>query len=147
MSHPLSQLGLPSKYGLTLNRLNVRTIYSKRRHLGALFLLNFFNDKINCRFTLDTHGLILPINQIRNLSVFAVSNIPRFDPSASWSTAVNKLCRFFFLFLVRVYALSPLSTIVPLFILFSLLRTVKFSLCLYNYLFNSIQLVFIYVRT
>jgi hypothetical protein len=61
-------------YDLMLSRLNFRTLYSRRRHLDALFLINVFKGKINCHFTMDTVGLRVPSRQIREFSTFNVSS-------------------------------------------------------------------------
>jgi hypothetical protein len=122
-SQPLFQLDLPIIYGPILSRLNVRTIYSKRRHLGASFLLKFFNDKINCRFTLNKHGLILPIKQITNLSVFAV----RIFQGSTLQRAPPPLWTEFADFYI-IFSTLSLEHICIFFILFSLLCIIKFLL-------------------
>jgi hypothetical protein len=42
--------------GLILNYLHLKTLYSRRQHLDALFLVNVFKNKINCYSIMDTVG-------------------------------------------------------------------------------------------
>jgi hypothetical protein len=50
---------------MILSGLNFRTLSSRRRHLDALFLLNVFKGKIDCRSKMDTVSIRVPIRQIR----------------------------------------------------------------------------------
>jgi hypothetical protein len=60
-----SQFGILSNYDLILSHLNFRTLYSTRRHIDALFLINVFKSKINCQSFMDTVGIRVPRGQIR----------------------------------------------------------------------------------
>jgi hypothetical protein len=52
-------------YDLILNCLSSRTLYSRRRHLDALFLINVSNGKINSHSIMDTVDIHVPARQIR----------------------------------------------------------------------------------
>jgi hypothetical protein len=53
------------KYDLILSSLKFKTLYSRRRHLDALFLINIFKGKTNCQSILDTAGIRVPTRHIR----------------------------------------------------------------------------------
>jgi hypothetical protein len=53
------------KYDLILSSLKFKTLYSGRRHLDALFLINIFKGKTNCHSTLHTAGIRVPTRHIR----------------------------------------------------------------------------------
>jgi hypothetical protein len=67
-------------YDLIPSHLNFRTLYSRRRHLNALFLINVFEGKINCHSIMDTVGIRVPTRQIREFSTFSVSSALRNSP-------------------------------------------------------------------
>jgi hypothetical protein len=52
-------------YELMLNYLYLKTLYCRRQHLDAIFLVNIFKNKINCYSIMDTVGLHIPAKQIR----------------------------------------------------------------------------------
>jgi hypothetical protein len=52
-------------YDLILNFLKFRTLYSRRQHLNALFLIKVFKGKITCHSITDTVGIRAPTMQIR----------------------------------------------------------------------------------
>jgi hypothetical protein len=82
-------------YGLILNYSDFRTLYSRRRHLDALFLINVFKGKINCHSITVTVGIRMPTRQIREFSTFSVNNALIHRPSARCAIAANDigLCR------------------------------------------------------
>jgi hypothetical protein len=80
-------------YKLILNYLHLKTLYSRRRHLDALFLVNVFKKKINCYSIMDTVGLHMPPKQIRDFSTFRVKNVSRASPSTRCVIAANSICR------------------------------------------------------
>jgi hypothetical protein len=59
------QFGMLRSYDLILSHLNFRTLYSRRRHLNALFLIDVFKGKINCHSVMDTVGIRAPTRHIR----------------------------------------------------------------------------------
>jgi hypothetical protein len=84
-------------YNSVLNSLNFRTLHS-RRHLDALFLINVFKGKINCRSILDSVGIRVPTRQIREFSTFSVSSALKYSPSARCVIAANDVCRYLEIF-------------------------------------------------
>jgi hypothetical protein len=72
-----------------LSHLNFRTLYSRRRHLDALFLINVFKGKINYQSIMDTVGIRVPTRQIREISTFSVSSALINSPSARCVIATN----------------------------------------------------------
>jgi hypothetical protein len=87
------QFVIPRNYDLILNCLNFRTLYSRRRHLDALFLINIFKSKINCHSIMDTVGIRVSTRQIRDFSTFSVSSPLRHSPSVRCGSAANDICR------------------------------------------------------
>jgi hypothetical protein len=80
-------------YELMLNYLHLKTLYSRRQHLDALFLVNVFTNKINCCSIMDTVGLHIPVKQIRDFSTFRVKNVSRLSPSTRCIIAANSIFR------------------------------------------------------
>jgi hypothetical protein len=80
-------------YEFMLNYLHLKTLYSRRQHLDALFLVYVFKNKINCCSIMDTVGLHIPAKQIRDFSTFRVKNVSRLSPSARRVIAANSICR------------------------------------------------------
>jgi hypothetical protein len=80
-------------YEPVLNYLHFKTLYSRRKHLDTLLLINFFKNKINCCSLMDIVGLGVPAKQIRDFSTFNDSNASRFSPSTRCVTAANSICR------------------------------------------------------
>jgi hypothetical protein len=76
-------------YELLLNYLHLKTLYSRRQHLDALFLVNVFKNKINSCSIMDTVGLQIPAKQIRDFSTFRVKNVSR----VSLSTILTRQLR------------------------------------------------------
>jgi hypothetical protein len=87
------QFNFSCNYELMLNYLHLKTFYSRRQHLDALFLVNVFKNKINCCSIMDTVGLHIPAMQIRDFSTFRVKNVLRLSPSTRCVIAVNSVCR------------------------------------------------------
>jgi hypothetical protein len=77
-------------YESVLNYLHFKTLYSRRRNVDALFLINVFKNKIYCSVT-DSVGLRVPTKQIRGFSTFNVSNASRRSPSTRCVTAANNI--------------------------------------------------------
>jgi hypothetical protein len=80
-------------YELMLNYLLLKTLYSRRQHLDALFLVNVFKNKINCSSIMDTVSLQMLAKQIRDFSSFRVKNVSRLSPSTRCVIAANSICR------------------------------------------------------
>jgi hypothetical protein len=59
-------------YELMSTYLHLKTLYSRRQHLDALFLVNVFKNKLNCCSIMDTVGLHIPAKQIRDFSTIRV---------------------------------------------------------------------------
>jgi hypothetical protein len=78
-------------YDLILSRLHFRTLYSRRRHLHDLFLINIFKGKINCHSNMDTVGIRVLTRQVREFSTFSVSSALRHSPSARCVIAANDM--------------------------------------------------------
>jgi hypothetical protein len=85
-------------YDLILSYLNFRTLYSRRRHLDALFLINVLKGKINRHSIMTTVGIRVPTRQIREFSTFSESSALRHSPSARCVIAANEICRFLDIF-------------------------------------------------
>jgi hypothetical protein len=92
----------PRKYELILSTLNVRTLYSRRRHLDALFLVNVFKGKINCNSIMDAVGLRVPARQVREFCTFSVNSARRHSPSARCVIAANDVCKSLELFGINI---------------------------------------------
>jgi hypothetical protein len=88
------QFDMLRNYDLILNHLNFRTLYSRRRNLDDLFLINIFKGKINSHSTMDTVGIRVPTRQIREFCTSSVSSALRNSPSARCVIATNESCRF-----------------------------------------------------
>jgi hypothetical protein len=52
-----------------------KTIYFRRQNIDTLFLINIFNNKINCCSIMDTDGLRVPTKKIKDFSTVNVSNV------------------------------------------------------------------------
>jgi hypothetical protein len=76
-----------------LNYLHLKTLYSRRQHLDALYLVNVFKNKINCCTIMDTIGLHIPAKQIRDFSTFRLKNVSILCPSTRCVIAANSICR------------------------------------------------------
>jgi hypothetical protein len=87
------QFVIPRNYDFILNCLNFRTLYSRRRLLDALSLINTFKSKINCHSTMDTIGIRVPTRQIRDFSTFSASSALRLSPKVRCASAANDICR------------------------------------------------------
>jgi hypothetical protein len=74
-------------YNSVVNRLNFRTLYSRRQHLNVLFLVNVFKDKVNC-------CSIIPIKQVRDFTTFNMSYVSRLSPLSRCVAVVNSNYRF-----------------------------------------------------
>jgi hypothetical protein len=59
------QFDFPRNYDETLERLGLRTLHSRRRHLDALFLINVFNNTIDCQSIRNTVNLRVPSKLVR----------------------------------------------------------------------------------
>jgi hypothetical protein len=88
------QVDFPCKYDVILERFVLRTLHSRRRRLDALFLINIFNNTVDCQSILDTVSLQVSSKLIKGYSIFSVSKALRSSPSARCSTMVNKVYQF-----------------------------------------------------
>jgi hypothetical protein len=94
-----------------LDRLNLSTLYSRRRHLGALFLINTFESKINCSTTFDSVSVRIHIRIIGDYSTFMVSHNFKVSHSPRFVSATNAICKDI-TFLTRLYfAYGPFITL------------------------------------
>jgi hypothetical protein len=89
------QFDILTNYGLILNCLNFRTLYSGRRHLEILFIIKVVKGKIKCHSIMDTVGIRVPTKQF---SAFSVSSALRHNPSARCVIASNDIRRFLDIF-------------------------------------------------
>jgi hypothetical protein len=80
-----------SNYEGMLSRLNVSTLHSRRKHLGALFLINVFKNKISCSSIFDTVNLRIPSRRIRDFSTFVANHNFKVSPSARCVSAANAI--------------------------------------------------------
>jgi hypothetical protein len=80
-------------YESILNYLHLKTLYSRRQHLDALFLVNVFKYIINCFSMMDTVGLYIPAKQVRDFPTFRVKNVSRLSPSTRCVIAAISVCR------------------------------------------------------
>jgi hypothetical protein len=60
-------------YDIILEKLNLQTLHTRRRHIDALFLINAFCGTKNCPSVLETVGLRVPTLNIRNFTTFSCS--------------------------------------------------------------------------
>jgi hypothetical protein len=80
---------------MILKRLGLRTLHSRRRYIDALFLINVFNNTIDCRPILDTVSFRIPSKLIADFTIFSVSKALRSSSSGRCSTAANKVYQYF----------------------------------------------------
>jgi hypothetical protein len=76
-----------------LVRLNFLTLYLRRRHLDALFLINVFKGKISCSSVFDIVSLRIPTRSIRDYTTFTVHRNFKVSASARCVSAANAVCR------------------------------------------------------
>jgi hypothetical protein len=92
-----TQSNFSRNYELMLNYLYLKTRYSRRQHLDALFPGNVFKNKINFCSIMDTVGLHIHVltKQIRDFSTFRVKIVSRLSPSTRCVLviAANSICR------------------------------------------------------
>jgi hypothetical protein len=81
----------PRNYDVILERLDLITLHSRRRHLDSLFLINVFNNTIDCQYMLDTVSLRVPSELIRDFYIFSVIKALRSSPSSRCSTMPNEV--------------------------------------------------------
>jgi hypothetical protein len=100
---------LPS-YDSISDCLTFRTLYSRRRHLDTVFLINVVKGKINYHSIMGTIGTHVSTRQIIELSNLSVSSALRQSRSARYVIALNGIlvCRFLTL---SARAISPLRTL------------------------------------
>jgi hypothetical protein len=101
-------IDFPRNYDVILERLDLRTLHSKRRHLNALFLTNVFNNNIDCQSIMDTVILRVPSKIIRDFSILTVNKALRSSPSARCSTMANKMYQFVDVFSTKTISLDDL---------------------------------------
>jgi hypothetical protein len=65
---PFYQFDFPRNYDVILERLSLRTLHSRRRHVDDLFLINVFNNTIDCQSILDSVSLRVPSKLIMNFT-------------------------------------------------------------------------------
>jgi hypothetical protein len=102
------QFDFPRNCDAILGRLVLRTLHSRRRHLDALFLINVFNNTIDCQSILDTVSLRVPYKLIRAFSIFSVSKALRSTPPARCSTMGNKVYQFMDIFSTKTTSVDDL---------------------------------------
>jgi membrane-associated HD superfamily phosphohydrolase len=76
---------------IMLYRFNISTLYSRRKHLDSLFLINVFINKISCSSIFDTVSLCIPSRTIRDFSTFVVRQNFKVSPSARCVSAANTI--------------------------------------------------------
>jgi hypothetical protein len=91
----------PSNCGFILERLSLRTLYSRRRHLDALFLTNVFNSAVDFLSIIYTVNLRVRSKLFRDFFIFSVSKALGSSPSARCSTVANNICQFMDVFSKR----------------------------------------------
>jgi membrane-associated HD superfamily phosphohydrolase len=74
-------------------RLNISTLYSRRKHLDALFRINVFKNKISCSSVFDTVSLLIPTRIIRDFCSFVVKHNFKVSPSAICVSAASAICK------------------------------------------------------
>jgi hypothetical protein len=80
-----------SNYEGMLPRLNISTLYSRRRHLDALFLMKVFKNKISCSSTFDSVSIRISTRIIGDYSVFVVNYNFKVSPAARCVSAANDI--------------------------------------------------------
>jgi hypothetical protein len=66
------QFDSPLNYDEILERLGLRTLHSRQRNIDTLFLINVFNNTIDCQSILGTVSQRVPSKLIRDFSIFSV---------------------------------------------------------------------------
>jgi hypothetical protein len=99
-----------NNYEGIFTRLNLSTLYSRRRHLDVVFLINVFKSKIRCSSIFYSVSIWIPTTTIRHYSAFMVNH--DFKVSAScraliylrriifrWHFITLLVCRLFYCYL------------------------------------------------
>jgi hypothetical protein len=76
-----------------LSRLNISTLYSRRKHLDAVFLINVFKNKISCSSIFDNVNLRIPSRRIRDFCNFVVNHNFKVSLSVKCVSAANAICK------------------------------------------------------
>jgi hypothetical protein len=82
-----------NNYKIILVRLNLRTLYSRRRHFDALFLTNVFKSIISCSSLFDSVSVRIPNRIIRDYSTFIVNHNFTVSPSARCVSSTIATCK------------------------------------------------------
>jgi hypothetical protein len=92
------QFSFCRNYGLILERLKFKTLYSRWQHLGGLFIFNIFKAKIDCHSIINTFSLRVRRKVVRDFSTFTVSKSVRPGVSTlliAYVTSAVSLCETF----------------------------------------------------
>jgi hypothetical protein len=116
-----------------LDKLNLRTLHVRRRHIDALFLINVYKGAKFCAFVLEAVGLHISTQNIRKFSMFSCSS--SHCPTARCVSATNSVCKF-----VDIFSNSDFSC-KSLVLSFSLFYCLVFIMCV---LFRCIIVCFLY---
>jgi hypothetical protein len=80
-------------YVNALEHLNFNTLSSRRCHLDALFLVNFYTGFKFCPSLLETVGIHVPVRNFRDFPLFAVGSSHKSCCSAKSASAANTICK------------------------------------------------------
>jgi hypothetical protein len=135
--------------GGMLARVNISTLYFRRKHLDALFLINIFkSNSFSSIFLTDI--LRIPTRIIRDFSTFVVNKISRSarqpDVSLLLLIFARKLMLLTNIHLVYWYFINLLMFTLKLGVFFFILygfHVVNFTVFLFVYFFSNLPLVFI----
>jgi hypothetical protein len=93
---------------MIFERLGLITLHSRQRHLDALFIINVFNNKIDCPPSMDTVSLQVPSKLIRDFFIFSVSKTFSYSTSARCLTMANNIYQFMDVFSTKTISLDDL---------------------------------------
>jgi hypothetical protein len=79
-------------YDLTLEQLKLHTLRKRRYHLDALFLTQVYRGSKFCPSVLETVGLRVPVQSVRDFSMFSVCSYSK-NCRAACTSAANVVCR------------------------------------------------------
>jgi hypothetical protein len=122
-------------YDIILEKLNLQTLHIRCRRIDALFLINAFCGIKHCPSVLETVGIRVPTQNIRNFTTFSCSF--SHCPSARCVSSTNAVWKLIDIFSKSHLSLNSLSWFTRIFLCFLSVSVVVFcpvlSYCCFLY--------------
>jgi hypothetical protein len=100
-------------YDEMLTYLNFEKLSLRPQRLDALFLINVFNNKIDCCSCMNTIGLRVPTKHIRYFSTFLANDVSRLvSPILRCVKVTNNICKFIDIFNQQCISLEDTLSLV-----------------------------------